>query len=57
MEKYLASPLLCDVFPEPYVGNPEAKIVLLALNPGYCELDKMVQAETQFADAYWNILQ
>ncbi len=45
-----------DVYPEPYVGSPDAKIVLLALNPGYCERDREVQAEPEFAEAYWKSL-
>ncbi len=45
-----------DVFPEPFVGSPDAKIVLLALNPGYCDKDREVQAEPDFAEAYWKCL-
>ena len=45
-----------DVFPEPYVGSPDAKIVLLALNPGYCDRDREVQAKPEFAEAYWKCL-
>ncbi len=45
-----------DVFPEPYVGNPEAKVVVLALNPGYCDRDKEVQAQPALAEAYWKAL-
>ena len=45
-----------DVFPEPYVGSQDAKIVLLALNPGYCDRDREVQAEPTFAEAYWKCL-
>ena len=45
-----------DVFPEPYIGNPDAPVVLLALNPGYCDQDKVVQAQPDFAEAYWKSL-
>lgn len=45
-----------DVFPEPYIGTPDAPIVLLALNPGYCEQDKIVQTQPDFAEAYWKSL-
>jgi hypothetical protein len=29
-----------EVFPEPYAGNPQAKIILLNLNPGYYPRNK-----------------
>ena len=28
-----------DLLPEPYLGNPEAPVILLNLNPGFSELD------------------
>lgn len=41
MEKYRENlEVHLEVFPEPYSGNPQAKIVLLNLNPGYYPRNK-----------------
>jgi hypothetical protein len=38
-----------DIFPEPFLGNPNAPVVLLGLNPGFNELDIKQHKEARFA--------
>ena len=35
-----------DLLPEPYVGNPDAEIVLLGLNPGFAEDDALLYEDS-----------
>lgn len=37
-----------NVLPEPYIGNPQAKVVILSLNPGYDETDPDWHARPDF---------
>ena len=39
LEKIKGEVIFKRIYPEPYIGNPEAPIVLLNLNPGYSEID------------------
>lgn len=48
-EKYKFSP---ELWPEPYIGNLKAKIVLLALNPGLSEDDYKTYADTNFKELH-----
>jgi len=41
--------LRLDVLPEPFVGRPDAPVVLLALNPGYSDEDPALHAVPSFA--------
>jgi len=38
-----------DIFPEPYLGNPDAPVVLLGLNPGFKETDIEQHGDARFA--------
>jgi len=38
-----------EIFPEPYLGRPDAPVVLLALNPGFKEKDIGQHADPKFA--------
>ena len=41
-----------ELFPEPYLGNKEAEIVLLNLNPGFSEDDDLLYDQA-FAREIW----
>ena len=45
-----ASKVHLELLPEPYLGNPEARVVLLNLNPGYSPLDANAHKKAQFVD-------
>ena len=38
-----------EVLPEPFIGNPQAGVVVLSLNPGYDESDVLWHQRTDFA--------
>lgn len=40
-----------QVLPEPFIGNPNAAVYVLGLNPGYSPLDDYWHAQRSFADA------
>lgn len=40
-----------SVMPEPHLGDPNAPVVLLNLNPGYSEQDEETHSNAEFADA------
>lgn len=40
------------VFPEPYIGNPKAPIILLNLNPGYADED-IAYYQDEFVFSLW----
>lgn len=40
-----------DLFPEPYLGDPEAPVVILSLNPGYSPDDVKAHTQSSFAQA------
>lgn len=49
--------LRLDTLPEPYLGNPEAPVVLLNLNPGHSDEDALWHARQDFsASARANLL-
>lgn len=39
-----------ELLPEPFLGNPKAKIIFLNLNPGYSELDPFFHKESSFIE-------
>lgn len=41
-----------ELLPEPYLGNPEAEIILLNLNPGFSEQDANFYAQLQVRSAW-----
>ncbi len=43
--------LRLDLLPEPFLGNPNAPVVLLSLNPGFCEKDVLVHQNPVFIKA------
>lgn len=40
-----------EIIPEPYLGNPDAPVVLLNLNPGFVDDDRGLLLEPPFNDA------
>lgn len=40
-----------ELLPEPFLGNPEAPVVLLNLNPGFSDADHAAHQEPSFASA------
>jgi hypothetical protein len=43
--------IIDELLPVPYLGNPEAPIILLNLNPGYSPKDKVLQKSARFVKA------
>lgn len=48
--------LQLDVLPEPFIGNPDARIVLLSLNPGFDKSDHEHHARQDFSEVIWRNL-
>jgi len=48
--------LQLDVLPEPFIGNPDAPVVLLSLNPGFDKSDHHHHAREDFSGAIWRNL-
>ncbi|MBL8099141.1 MAG: hypothetical protein JNK81_08150 [Anaerolineales bacterium] len=43
-----------NIFPEPYIGNPDAPIILLVLNPGYNDEDIFFYKQKQVPELWRN---